>query len=288
MENQIGTINSLEATLATTIDDKKSLEAATGSTFSRLMTALQHSTPSELANFLSSKSFVVHPGNKHGVHLLRVLLAERHLDARRRALASYESDPFIRSFRRDGIVVVPMTWKKEGGLFLTAEQKNFTFRLFQYALGSQSKINDRFQLAALQVKNPSTDIRQQMHIDTFYSTTDNYVYTQKVTMSDGPLYYVNQSQRHSTEKLRLLQELVDRDEYAVCDSPRIYPPEQQKYDIRAVPLDVPGGSIVVVDTNGYHFWGRGPRVHYTATWEKNGRVMAPGGLPRMHPFEASI
>ena len=273
-------------------DDKQLLEAVSGSSFSRLMSSIQRSTPSELAGFLSNKKFAVHPGNKIGIHLLRVLLAERVLDARRSVLG-YDSDPLIQTFKRDGIVVIPMDPFR-----LTANEKLEVLRLFQYAIGSRSRIDERFTFFKVGVVHHEVDIQHQMHMDTFSSITKVFAFTENVDIHDGPFNYVNKSHRHGAEKLALIKKLVDLDEYIACESPRVYPMHQKQYGIQAVPLDVAGGSIVVADTNGYHFRGSGVpgnrRDYYTTSWEVRDTGSGGtgsrrpssniGGLPRVHPF----
>ena len=128
-----------------------------------------------------------------------------------------------------------------------------------------------------------------MHMDTFSSITKVFGFAQAVTLKDGPFHYVKGSHRHSTKKLKLIKRLVDDDEFAACASPRVYP--KQRLEQRfgdAAPVVVPAaGSIVVADTNGFHFRGAGKpgsrRDYYTTTWQSDGAGDS-GGLPRLSPF----
>jgi hypothetical protein len=265
-----------------TDSDRRLVQAVSGSPFSKVMNALQQSTKGELAAFLSSAKYAVHPGNTHGVHILRVLLAERILDARRAALG-YHGDRLVQRFRRDGIVVIPMN-----PLGLSKQQRLELHRLFQYAIGSKEAVEPSFRFFKVDVIHNELDIQHQMHMDTFSSITKVFGFVEAVQLKDGPFNYVNKSHRHGTEKLRLIHKLVSLDEYVACESPRVYPSHQKEYGLNPIPIVVPPKSIVVADTNGYHFRGMGTpgerRDYYTTTWGGARATNNIGGLPRIHPF----
>jgi hypothetical protein len=266
-----------------TASDRKMLEKVSKSPFGDVMSLLQESTPLELGLFLSNAKYTVHRGNKAGLHLLRVVLAERMLDARRAALG-FDADPLVRAYRRDGLVVVPAS-----PLNVSTAVRAQLLRLFQYAIGSATKIDERFTFHKVEVTHAALDTQHQMHMDTFSSITKVFGFAQAVTLKDGPFHYVKGSHRHSTKKLKLIKRLVDDDEFAACASPRVYP--KQRLEQRfgdAAPVVVPAaGSIVVADTNGFHFRGAGKpgsrRDYYTTTWQSDGAGDS-GGLPRLSPF----
>ena len=87
-------------------------------------------------------------------------------------------------------------------------------RLFQYAIGSATKIDERFTFHKVEVTHAALDTQHQMHMDTFSSITKVFGFAQAVTLKDGPFHYVKGSHRHSTKKLKLIKRLVDDDEFA--------------------------------------------------------------------------
>ena len=135
--------------------DREMIARVTGYPFQSALDVLQRSSKGYFARFLSSKKYVVHDGNKYGLHLVRALLAERVLEARRSSLPTIDHQhPDIASFRDHGIVVVKTRGLKQQ--ITDPKERADLLRLFQYAAGmtalwtialsyteSQSFIKDR-------------------------------------------------------------------------------------------------------------------------------------------------
>ena len=145
-------------------------------------------------------------------------------------------------------------------------------RLFQYAAGDDKLVDDSFELFREPVVHQAIDMQHAMHMDSFAATIKVFGFHEEVTMNNGPFHYVNGSHRHTESKLRLIHDLVrDDDEFVICASPRIYPSHQREYGIVATPMVVPEGSVVIADTNGFHFRGKGTpgtrRDFWTTRWK---------------------
>ena len=139
-----------------------------------------------------------------------------------------------------------------------------------------------------------------MHMDSFAATIKVFGFGESVgSLAQGPFHYVNGSHRHTESKLRLIQELMASsgggggggggstgDEFSICASPRIYPPQQRKYGIVATPMIVPAGSVVIADTNGFHYRGKGVpgtrRDFWTTRWKHI--KWSHRDIPRFSPF----
>jgi hypothetical protein len=251
-------------------DDRDMIAKITGYPFRSVVDVLQRSTKGYLARFLSSKKYVVHDCNKFGLHLVRALLAERLLEARRASLRIDHTHPDIVAFREHGVIVVrASTLQKQ---LSDPRERADLLRLFQYAAGDDKLVDDSFELFREPVVHQAIDMQHAMHMDSFAATIKVFGFHEEVTMNNGPFHYVNGSHRHTESKLRLIHDLVrDDDEFVICASPRIYPSHQREYGIVATPMVVPEGSVVIADTNGFHFRGKGTpgtrRDFWTTRWK---------------------
>jgi hypothetical protein len=279
--------------------DREMIARVTGYPFQSALDVLQRSSKGYFARFLSSKKYVVHDGNKYGLHLVRALLAERVLEARRSSLPTIDHQhPDIASFRDHGIVVVKTSGLKQQ--ITDPKERADLLRLFQYAAGDDRLVDNSFELYREPVVHQKIDMQHAMHMDSFAATIKVFGFGESVgSLAQGPFHYVNGSHRHTESKLRLIQELMASsgggggggggstgDEFSICASPRIYPPQQRKYGIVATPMIVPAGSVVIADTNGFHYRGKGVpgtrRDFWTTRWKHI--EWSHRDIPRFSPF----
>ena len=209
-----------------TSSDKMAISTITRYPFSSVEDAIHASTTKEQSRFLSNTKFAPHHANERGVHLARIVLAERMLEARRASLFQpAELGPDItedlRTFSRDGILVMT------GLDFRRPKVRHRLLKVFQYAAGMRGQLDHSFTWEEIRFKHFANDIQNQMHSDHFSSTIKVFAFDRSVTLRDGPFHYVNGTHKNSAEKkLELVHRLMLRNEYMACLSPRVYAPEQ--------------------------------------------------------------
>ena len=209
-----------------TRSDKMAISTITRYPFSSVEDAIRASTTEELSRLLSNMKFAPHHANERGVHLARIVLAERMLEARRASLFQpAELGPDItedlRTFSRDGILVMT------GLDFRRPKVRHRLLKVFQYAAGMRGQLDHSFTWEEIRFKHFAYDIQNQMHSDHFSSTIKVFAFDRSVTLHDGPFHYVNGTHKNSArKKLELVHRLMLRNEYMACLSPRVYAPEQ--------------------------------------------------------------
>jgi hypothetical protein len=266
--------------------DRSRIAQITGYAFSTLIQAISRSTTGELTRFFSSRKFAEHHANRQGMHLLRCLLAERMLEARRRALFPDDTlDDDLRTFSRDGILL-----KDFGSTTPSSPEAVKTLmRILEYATGDREVLEGSFRWARINFTHSATDLQRVMHSDTFASCIKVWSFPERVTMQNGPFHFVNGSHMHTDRKLRLLHRLVLEDEYIACESPRLYTAYANEFGFNSEPVLPKKGTIVIVDTNGFHHRGYATpgtdRSWYTTSWRHMGITWGPLGVPRRNPFE---
>ena len=165
--------------------ERSYMELATGQPFRRITDIVRGFSRTYLTMFLSSRKYAPHQANIHGLHAFRSLLAERLLHERRELLDIDLNHPDIRSFQRDGILVkhIPSLSDKSISLQDRAE----LVRIFQYAAGDSSIIDENFRLVTERVTHRAIDMQHYMHMDSFSSTIKVFGFLKPVRSKNGPV-----------------------------------------------------------------------------------------------------
>ncbi len=117
------------------------------------------------------------------------------------------------------------------------------------------------------VSNPSgdPDPQEMLHADTFHSSLKAWLFLNPVAVDEGPFTYVRGSHRFTPERLdwerrRSLADPRAIDRLSARGSPRVSAAELAAMKLAGPEaLAVPGNTLVVADTLGFH--ARGPSVH---------------------------
>ena len=246
---------------------------------------------------LSAERFVPHSLNAAGLHLLRVLLAERMDDARRHLAANHSAEA----------EALRPTWERDGVLLLD-------FAQYTSSRGTgNEKLNEVLRMAAASslpahtlhfvtraVQHVPADPQYALHMDTFHSVVKIWVYPKNMTVSEGPLHVVRGSHRCSSAKLRWLYERTRSNAADVITEPSLRFDAQSSSGAQAaaalkatglapatpiLPLPNTEQTIVIADTSALHCRGQA-LPHTSRTALRPMGAENDGGVRRLNPFRS--
>jgi len=243
---------------------------------------------------------VPHPLNGAGLHLLRVLLAERMDDARRLAATAAVNVSAEAAALRDA-------WVRDGYLRLdyakyTSSQGRGNERLNAVLrMAAASHMPDHtIRFVSRAVSHVATDPQYALHVDTFHSVVKLWVYPRNVSVADGPLHFVRGSHRSSEGKLRWLFERTRANDPEVVTEPSLRFDVASSGGVQAaaalraagleeampvLPLPTAKATILVADTSGLHCRGMAPEGTSREALRPMG-AENDGGVKRLNPFRA--
>ena len=112
------------------------------------------------------------------------------------------------------------------------------------------------------------DENQDMHVDTFHSTTKGWLYLDDVELKDGPLTYLKGS--NVIDKWRLKFEYRNSLKFDSAGSWRISQDESETIFGPEQKFTVPENTLVIADTMGFHRRGDAEKgvsrdtIHFSA------------------------
>ncbi len=182
------------------VNDKNLISKITGHSFEQLMEALgdpKRFGINVIKDFLSTKRFIPHSLNLLGLSLLRSVLAERMINARRR-MYGLDKHPDTIEWERDGVLL------KDYDYYMQPEnQEEFRSLLQMCAASDASLIPSSLTWLEKNVTADANDPQLQAHIDTFHSVVKMWVYQRgEVTIETGPLHFMRGSSQNTEAKLR--------------------------------------------------------------------------------------
>jgi len=269
-----------------TDSDKELISKITQKSFDELMTKL--SDPNIIStrllnDVLSTERFIAHELNLYGLSLLRSILAERMINARRR-IYNLDSHPDTIEWERNGVLL------KDYDYYSAPEHREEFHELLQMcgAIESIDQVPD-FQWSDKTVVADNNDPQQEPHVDTFHSVVKMWAYERGVvTIDHGPLHFMLGSSTNSEEKLRWVYNVTIPPAIEAIQEPsfryRGNPVEDKMSDqIRPVlPLQEYKRTLIIADTSGIHH--RGFAVEGTVRRTLRVQAGFDGGLPRQSPF----
>jgi len=246
---------------------------------------------------LSAVRFVPHALNGAGLHLLRVLLAERMDDARR------EQTPAV----SPELAALRAAWVRDGYLLLD-------YAVYTSARGTgNEKLNEVLRMAAASnhpehtlhfvpraVSHVAADPQYALHVDTFHSVVKVWVYPRNVSVDEGPLHFARGSHRCSPGKLRWLYERTKANDPEVIREPSLRFDAASSTASKAaaalqaagmqpaapvLPLPTAERTIVIADTSGLHCRGEAPPGTFRIALRPMG-AENDGGVRRLNPFRS--
>ena len=247
--------------------------------------------------------FLPHALNAQGLHLLRVLLAERMDDARRAAQSpSAEAAALREAWVRDGYLRLDfaryVSSAGDATHFVGNERLNEVLRMASASELPQHAV--RFVEREVTHMGPA-DPQCALHLDTFHSVVKLWVYGANVSVAHGPLHVVRGSHRSSAAKLAWLFARTRANSAAVIKEPSLRFDDRETAGVHAaealaaaglphatpvLPLPGVARTLVVADTSGLHCRG-------LATPGLSRRALRPmgadndGGVKRGNPFRRS-
>jgi hypothetical protein len=256
-----------------------------------------------LEALLTPVRFLPHALNAQGLHLLRVLLAERMDDARRAAQSpSAEAAALREAWVRDGYLRLDFerytSSAGDAAHFVGNERLNEVLRMASASELPQHAV--RFVEREVTHMGPA-DPQCALHLDTFHSVVKLWVYGANVSAAHGPLHVVPGSHRSSAAKLAWLFSRTRTNSAAVIKEPSIRFDDSETAGVEAaealgaaglphatpvLPLPGVARTLVVADTSGLHCRG-------LATPGLSRRALRPmgadndGGVKRGNPFHRS-
>jgi len=295
-----------------TAADAATLQSVTGVPLAALLDAVvaagaapvdSLSRPPLLEALLTPARFLPHALNAQGLHLLRVLLAERMGDARRAAQSSSAEAAALReAWVRDGYLRLDfaryVSSAGDATHFVGNERLNEVLRMASASELPQHAV--RFVEREVTHMGPA-DPQCALHLDTFHSVVKLWVYGANVSVAHGPLHVVRGSHRSSAAKLAWLFSRTRANSAAVIKEPSIRFDERESAGVHAaealeaaglphatpvLPLPGVARTLVVADTSGLHCRG-------LATPGLSRRALRPmgadndGGVKRSNPFRRS-
>jgi hypothetical protein len=144
-------------------------------------------------------------------------------------------------------------------------QRDDIVALFHYVASYRITPLHYVQTIVSKVGGNDPDPQETLHADSFHSSLKAWLFLNPVTIADGPFTFVPGSHRFTPERLaweraRSLSDPRAIDRLSARGSPRIGVDELAALNLpepRA--LAVPGNTLVVADTVGFH--ARGPSLH---------------------------
>jgi len=274
-----------------TADDRRLLEKVAGGSlksFSELQEDVQKLGSCELRQVLSPARFVPHQLNVKGLHVLRVMLAERMVDARAKA-RGFDKDSDYIEWRENGVLIRDFDSVGDKGLH----------RLMQLALGETTVAipEPPYEWVSRNVTiTGAWDPQNDLHVDTFASIVKIWIFEQDVTLNEGPLNFAPGSHRCTEGRLRWMYaySLPPAAEAMVEPSFRLlgcnaaiaaapdYIRSILKTNQAVLPLPGVKRTLVIADTSGLHGRGIGLPPHTRKSWRIRGDT--DGGLKRLDPF----
>ena len=255
---------------------------------------------------LSPVRFIPHALNARGLHLLRVLLAERMDDARRAALPPLPADSaeeagLAETWARDGVLRLDFARYTSSPAMGDAVGNERFNEVLRHASASRLPV-EALEFVRRAVRHlGALDPQCALHCDTFHGVVKLWVYDANVTRDHGPLHVVGGSHRASLPKLRWLFARTRDSAPSVVSEPSI------RFDDLGTPgelaaaaleqfglpratavLPLPGvaRTLVIADTSALHC--RGLAAEGTTRFSL--RPMGAendGGVPRDNPFRLS-
>ena len=137
--------------------------------------------------------------------------------------------------------------------------------LFHYVAGFRTTPLHYIQTIVSRHSGNQPDPQETLHADSFHSSLKAWLFLNPVAADEGPFCYVRGSHRFTPERLdwerrRSLADPRSIDRLSARGSPRIS--EQDLTDMNLAPAErvvVPGNTLVVADTLGFHARGASAR-----------------------------
>jgi len=133
--------------------------------------------------------------------------------------------------------------------------------LFHYVAGFRTTPLHYVQTIVSQIGTDETDPQEALHADSFHSSLKAWLFLNPVSEDQGPFTFVRGSHRFTPERLawekrRSIAEFGTIDRLSARGSPRVSAQDLAAMNL-AVPavLAVPGNSLIVADTVGFHARG---------------------------------
>lgn len=137
--------------------------------------------------------------------------------------------------------------------------------LFHYAAGFRTTPLHYIQTIVSRSGGNKPDPQQSLHADTFHSSLKAWLFLNTVGKDEGPLTYVRGSHRFTPERLawekrRSMAGAGEIDRLSARGSPRVNADDLAAMKLPpAEALALPGNSLVVADTVGFHARGMAER-----------------------------
>ena len=170
-----------------TTEDKNLVSEITGTDFEKLT----HITDWELYN--NKTKHICSEHDEIGMHLLRVLLAERIHDYKRSLLGALDY-PEYEEFLENGIYI----WENFNPNDYDRFQTLMTF------ITARPSINFRPPWQSRVDKHVDFDLQYTCHVDTFHPAFKVFGYLNDISKEHGPYAYVKGTHKNTPEKLRWL------------------------------------------------------------------------------------
>ena len=181
--------------------DGASIANVTGTPLSELRQSLAGAQNVTLDRFLSADRFVHSELNAQGLHVLRCMLAERVVDARRVA-ANVTAHPDYASFKRDGYLIKDFSKLDNAGLADLLRMVSGYGDLAEAGLPSLD-----WTLRSVTASAATNDANTDLHVDSCMPSWKVWLYAEDIDASHGPLTYVRGSHHNSRAKMAWLQKI---------------------------------------------------------------------------------
>lgn len=270
-----------------TQEDKNLISSITSHPFDDLMRRLSDRTQigtHSLRNVLSLTPFVPSKMNEYGLSLLRFVLSERMVNARRR-LHNLHLHADTEEWEINGVLLKDFDYYSDPA----NEEKLLSLLRMCGAIQNASDV-PKSEWAQVEVVSYGEDPQLQPHIDTFHSVVKMWVYEKGVvTIDHGPLHFMRGSAHNTKAKLKWIYSITRPPALeAIKESSLRYKGNASNDGMSDIlrpvlPLNSFQRTLIIADTSGIHHRG----FAAPGTVRRTYRVQSglDGGLRRENPFE---
>lgn len=216
--------------------------------------------------------------NRKGIHIYRVLLADRIIEARRHKYG-YHEHPYYKEYKEKGAVVIHK-YKYRGPFFLPKKiNREGLYPEIARMIAGYHPSYIPPPPSKTRLKIAANDIQFDAHVDTFHSVAKTWVYLHAV--EQDALNYVFGSHESTESKLRWLYRC------SLIENPSAlsFRVKQTGDTLATLGYDSltelrgDKGTLIIADTSGLHCRGQAPGKT---------RVTLRGNLDRFNPFSMDV
>jgi len=250
------------------VEDIINIEKISKSKFSKLINLINKTNKDQFFKIQSSGWWVDNKElNKHGLHLLRVILHQRIYEKK---INGNKKSKDFNFFMENGYLL------KKYSQFNSKK-----IRIFLKKISNQSipKINWK-KVEFQHIKN---DPQYSMHVDSFQNTFKVWMYPGNATKKNGPLHFIPKSHKLSFDKLKWLYDVSISSIGKIEPAFRLDKKYFKKFGVEkfALPIEK-SNTILIANTVIFHHRGKAkegmPRITYRMDGDND------GGVKRLNPF----